>query len=91
MSKPTHDTLLTYSRNELNQYFKSQNIDELKTLCGQIYRLRYVEYKIEYENIYSLLSTHIIQRTTNMLDKIKMNPKAYGYNKNDLKEFYSLN
>jgi len=90
MSKPTHDTLLTYSRNELNQYFKSQKTDDLKTLCSEIYKLRYVDYKIEYEDMYSLLSTHIIQRTTNMLEKIRVNPKAYLHDNSDLTKLYSL-
>jgi len=86
MTKPTITQLLTYSRDELNNHFKALNTDKLKQLCGELYIVRYVEYNLDYDPIYSLISSHITQRSSDMVSKIKMNPTAYGYDKKSAKE-----
>lgn len=86
MTKTTITQLLTYSRDELNKHFKALNTDKLKQLCGELYIVRYVEYNLDYDSIYSLISSHITQRSSDMVSKIKMNPTAYGYDKKSAKE-----
>jgi hypothetical protein len=70
--------LLVFTRDELIQYFKSQTTDELKQRCRTLYFLRYVEYDINYEPMYSLLSSMILQRESDMVGKIKAAPSIYG-------------
>ena len=81
MGNPTNAQLLTYSRDELNNRFKALSTDKLKQLSGELYILRYVDYNLDYDPIYSLLSTHITQRSSDMISKIKSNPSAYGHDK----------
>jgi hypothetical protein len=70
--------LLTFTRDELIQYFKSQATDTLKQRCYTLYFLRYGEYKIEYEPMYLLLSSMILQRESDMVGKMKATPSIYG-------------
>lgn len=86
MDSPSYVQLLAYSRDELINYFKSLSTDSLKRRCGEVYVYRYVDYNLDYDQIYSLLSTMIIQRESDMTHKIKMNPTAYGFDKKSAKQ-----
>jgi hypothetical protein len=83
MINPSNAQLLAFTREELIKYLKSQATDILKQRCCELYSLRYVEYKIEYDPLYSLISSLVLQRESNMVGKIKAAPSVYGLTKRE--------
>lgn len=68
--------ILDRSHIQLIHYFNAQTTDQLRTILKQLYVERYVKYNIALDEPYKLVSNLIVQRTTDLATKARM--QQYG-------------